>query len=169
MMAAKLQNDGRQGAAAKNLADQLVDIADALRSQAQTPVGDWLAQYRADDGDVINTDEAAYILGCHRDTARSRAERAARTNKPIGILVAGATWWFSEARLLDSIEADSGRHERLAAETRATEMRKLRHKTKVMRPARIETEPRSSIKCSEGVSLPDAEPIQAITDVKAPS
>jgi hypothetical protein len=129
---------------AKPLADQLVDIADALRSQAQTPVRDWLAQYLAGDGDVLNTDEAAYVLGCHRDTARSRADRAARTDKPIAILVAGATWLFSEIHLLDSIEGESGRHERLAAETRASEMRKLRHKTKVMRPVQIETESQQS-------------------------
>jgi hypothetical protein len=129
---------------AKPLADQLVDIADALRSQAQTPVRDWLAQYLAGDGDVLNTDEAAYVLGCHRDTARSRADRAARTDKPIAILVAGATWLFSEIHLLDSIVGESGRHERLAAETRASEMRKLRHKTKVMRPVQIETESQQS-------------------------
>jgi hypothetical protein len=137
---------------AKPLADQLVDIADALRSQAKAPVGDWLAQYCASDGDVINTDEAAYVLGCHRDTARSRAERAARTEKPIGILIAGATWWFSEIRLLDSIEAESGRHERLAAETRAAEMRKSRHKTKVMRLVRIETEAQQSTTSKKGPS-----------------
>jgi hypothetical protein len=140
---------------AKTLSDQLVDIADAMPSQPSTPERDWLAQYLAGDGDVINTDEAAFILGCHRDTARSRAERAARTDKPIGILVAGATWLFSEIHLLDSIEEENpetGRHDRLAAETRAAEMRKLRHKTKVMRAVRIETESRPSNKRAKGVS-----------------
>jgi hypothetical protein len=151
-MAAKLQNDGRRTVTAKTLADQLIEIADAMRSQAQTPVGDWLAQYYAADGDVINTDEAAFILARHRDTARNRAEKAAGTDKPIAILVAGASWWFSELRLLDSIEADSGRHERLAAETRAAEMRKLRHKTKVAARIQIETESRPSIKRAKGAS-----------------
>jgi hypothetical protein len=153
----------------RKIPDQLNDIADALRSQLSTPVGDWLAQYLAGDGDVLNTDEAAFILGCHRDTVRSYAERAARTRKPIAILVAGAAWLFSEKRLLDSIEAECGRHERLVAETRAAEMRKLRHKTKIERPVRIETERRSVIKRAEGVSSPDAEPIQANTNVQTPS
>jgi hypothetical protein len=122
---------GIEAPQSEKLADQLVGIADILRLQTPLPGRDWLAQYLAADGDVLNTDEAAYVLGCHRDTARSRADRAATTDKPIAILVAGATWLFSEIHLLDSIEAESGRHERLAAETRASEMRKLRHKTKV--------------------------------------
>jgi hypothetical protein len=156
-MAAKLQNDGRRLVTVKTIPDQLHDIADALRSQPSTLERDWLAQYLAGNGDVINTDEAAYILGCHRDTARSRAEKAARTDKPIAILVASASWLFSEVRLLDSIEAEadspeSGRHDRLAAATRATQMREHRHKTKVMRPVRIETESRPSIKRAKGPS-----------------
>jgi hypothetical protein len=141
-----------------DLADQLDDIALAateaasdLRSRAPAP-RDWLAEYVAGEGDVINTDEAAQIIDCHRDTARSRAEKAMEAGKPIAVLVAGAAWLFSQARLLDSIEISDGRHGRLAAETRAAEMRKLRHKTKLTAPIRIETEPPSSNKRATGIS-----------------
>jgi hypothetical protein len=143
----------------KNLADQLDDIAlaaaesaHALRLQAPSPPRDWLTEYLARNGDVINTDEAAQIMDCHRDTARSRAEKAMETGKPIGVLVAGAAWLFSEARLLDAIEISDGRHERLASETRAAEMRKLRHKTKLTAPIRIETESLLSTKRAKGSS-----------------
>jgi hypothetical protein len=109
----------------------VAEAADALQSQASGPPRDWLLEYLAGDGDVINTDEAAYILARHRDTARSRAEKARGTDKPIGILICGSTWLFSQAHLLDSIEASSGLPARLEATTRAEEMRNLRHKTKL--------------------------------------
>lgn len=120
---------------ANDLIDRIVAVAaeavDALQAQASGPPRDWLLEYLAGDGDVLNTDEAAHILARHRDTARSRAEKARGTDKPIGILIWGSTWLFSEARLLDSIELSDGLHERLVAETRAAEMRQLRHKTKL--------------------------------------
>lgn len=93
---------------------------------------DWLAQYLAADGDAIKSDEAAFIADCSTDTVVLRARRAAGTDAPIAILLAGAVWLFSRRRLLASIEIRDGRPGRLAAESRArksTEMRLLPRKS----------------------------------------
>jgi len=87
---------------------------------------DWLDEVFAADGDALKSDEAAYIWDVHVDTARRRAEAAAATGKPVGLLMAGAVYLFSERRILDWTEHHHGLHARLAATTRAKKSREMR-------------------------------------------
>jgi hypothetical protein len=112
--------------------DELADHLEAVATQAVTalrlvtPTHDWLDQLLDPYGDGLKSDEAAYVAGVSVDTARRRAEAAALTNKPIGILMAGAVWLFSLRRLLDAIELKDGRPGRLAAQSRAEKNAVLR-------------------------------------------
>jgi hypothetical protein len=105
--------------------------ADAIRSIALAR--DWLDQLDI-DGDALKSDEAAYIGGVHPDTMRRRAESAALAGRPIGILLAGAIWLFSERRLLDAIESRDGRPARLVAESRAKKSREMRSRSDICGP-----------------------------------
>jgi hypothetical protein len=127
------------------IADQLDAIAAKLRSQEPEPARDWLAQLLdVAGGDVVNSDTAAQIIDCHADTARKRAVDAMVAGKPIGILVAGAVWLFSQARILADIEQEKGRPEFLAATTRAEKARNFRSKPTLSVPKPIATEPEPS-------------------------
>jgi hypothetical protein len=123
------------------IADQLDAIAAKLRSQEPEPARDWLAQLLdVAGGDVVNSDTAARIIDCHADTARKRAVDAMVAGKPIGILVAGAVWLFSQARILADIEARDGLPARLAATTRAEKEREFRRRPRLSVPKPIPTE-----------------------------
>lgn len=113
------------------------EAADAMRSIALAR--DWLDQLIDIDGDALKSDEAAYIAGVHSDTMRRRAESAALAGRPIGILLAGAVWLFSERRLLDAIEARDGRPARLVAESRAKKSREMRSRSDICGPIPIAT------------------------------
>ena len=130
-----------------NVADQLEAIAAQLRSQEpeSAPARDWLAELLdTKAGDVLGTDVAAVIIGCHADTARKRAVDAMEADKPIGILVANAVWLFSEARILADIEARDGLPARLAAATRAEKARNFRSRPSLSVQKPMPTEPESS-------------------------
>jgi hypothetical protein len=133
-----------------DLADQLEAIAAQLRSepeQTRPPARDWLGELLdIKSGDVINTDTAAVIIGCHADTARKRAVDTMEGGKPIATLVANAVWLFSEARILADIEARDGLPARLAAVTRAEKARNFRSQPSlsVQKPMRTESEPSTS-------------------------
>ena len=132
-----------------DIADQLDTIAAKLRSQEQEqpPARDWLAELLdIPGGDVINSDTAAVIIGCHADTARKRAVDATEAGKPIATLVANAVWLFSEARILADIEARDGLPARLAAATRAEKARNFRSRPSlsVPKPIATESEPSTS-------------------------
>jgi hypothetical protein len=108
----------------RDLAGHLEAAAVILRQCA--PGRDWLDQILEANGDALKSDDAAFVAGVSADTARRRAEAAAVAGKPIAVLMAGALWLFSEARLLGWIEAREGLPARLAAETRAKKSRELR-------------------------------------------
>lgn len=78
--------------------------------------GDWVACW--DDGECIDSDEAAFIAGTSRQTIRRRADAAATAGKPIGVLLAKSVWLISLQRLLRWIELNEGLPERVAAERR---------------------------------------------------
>ena len=90
------------------------------------PGRDWIEQLLDAGGDGLTSTEAAYVAGVHPDTVRRRAEAAALTDKPIGVLMAGAVWLFSLRRLLDAIEHRDGLPARLAAQSRAQKNAVLR-------------------------------------------
>jgi hypothetical protein len=69
---------------------------------------------------------AAFVAGVSTDTLRRRAGSASEAGKPIGILLAGGLWLFSERRLLASIETKEGLPARLEAEARARKNADLR-------------------------------------------
>jgi hypothetical protein len=130
-----------------DLADRLEAIAAQLRSQEpeSAPARDWLAELLdIPGGDVINSDTAAVIIGCHADTARKRAVDATEAGKPIATLVANAVWLFSEARILADIEARDGLPARLAAATRAEKARNFRSRPSLSVQKPMPTEPESS-------------------------
>jgi hypothetical protein len=139
-----------------DIADRLDILAAEMRRQpatARTPASDWLAQLLdVVGGDVIGTDVAAMIVGCHPDTIRSRAVIAMEARQPIGILVAGAVWLFSQRRLLDAIEAHDGLPERLAAATRADKARVFRSRPTLTALKPIATEIVSSMSRAKGTS-----------------
>jgi hypothetical protein len=87
---------------------------------------DWLDELLRFPGDVLRSDQAAYVWDVSDDTIRRRAEAAAFTDTPIGYLMAGAVWLVSLRRLLDAIEREGGRPARLAAQTRANKIGVLR-------------------------------------------
>jgi hypothetical protein len=117
------------------------DHADQLEAAAAQAVAalrlvvpgrDWLDELLNAGGDGLKSAEAAYIAGTSDSTVRRAAMAAALTDKPIGILMAGAVWLFSLRRLLDAIEEDEGLPARLAAQSRAdktAELRELRQKS----------------------------------------
>jgi hypothetical protein len=107
-----------------DLAGHLEAAAVILRQCA--PGRDWLDEVLDAGGDALKSDEAAYVADMSADTVRRRAEAAADAGRPIAVLMAGALWLFSEARLLGWIEAREGLPARLAAETRAKKSRELR-------------------------------------------
>jgi hypothetical protein len=106
--------------AAEHLEDAAAQAIAALRLDALDR--DWLDEILDSSGDGLKSDQAAFVAGVSVDTARRRAEAAAFTDKPIGILMAGAVWLFSLRRLLDAIELKDGRPARLAAQSRAEKM-----------------------------------------------
>jgi hypothetical protein len=93
---------------------------------AVVPGRDWLDELLGVGGDGLTSTEAAIIAGTSDSTVRRRAVDAALTDKPIGILMAGAVWLFSLCRLLDAIEEEKGRPARLAAQSRADKNAGLR-------------------------------------------
>jgi hypothetical protein len=94
------------------------------RLQPMEPAGDWVDAF--DGGEVLRTDQAAFIAGTSDETVRRRCVEAADTGRRIGILFARAVWLVSKRRLLDDIERRDGRSARLAAETRAEKLFKTR-------------------------------------------
>jgi hypothetical protein len=114
-----------------NARDDLADRLEAAAAKAATalrvtPARDWLEQILDPYGDGLKSDEAAYVAGISVDTVRRRAEAAALTDNPIGVLMAGAVWLFSLRRLLDAIETKDGLPARLAAQSRAEKNAVLR-------------------------------------------
>jgi hypothetical protein len=107
-----------------DLADQLE--ATALRAvtalRLVVPGRDWLDEILDTDGDLIRSDQAAYIAGVSADTVGRRAEAAALAGKPIGALMANI-WLISLRRWLDAIEDKDGRPARLAAQSRVAQSR----------------------------------------------
>jgi hypothetical protein len=95
----------------------------AARLAVRPPPLDWVASYAV--GDALKSDAAAVIAGCSAQTIRRRAEDAADTHRPLGVLLAGSVWLISLARLFDWIECHEGMPERLAAETRASKLAQL--------------------------------------------
>jgi hypothetical protein len=102
------------------------DLADYLESAALeavtalrlvTPGRDWLDEILDADGDGLTSSSAAYIADVSTDTIGRRADAAASTDRPLGILMAGAVWLISLRRLLDSIELRDGLPARLAAQS----------------------------------------------------
>ena len=85
---------------------------------------DWVDDYRS--GEVLKTDEAAIIAACSSETIRRRAAEAAERGRPIGVLIAKAVWFISLKRLLEDIELRDGKHERMAAESRAKKLLETR-------------------------------------------
>jgi hypothetical protein len=144
MKAARTESDRPEDGA--DVALRLIKIAaDIMRTEDLKPGPDWLQQLLdVDRGDVVATDVAAEIIGCHPDTARSRAVIAMESGEPIGILVAGSAWLFSIRRLLDAIEAKDGLPARLAAATRAEKARNFRSRPKLNGVVPIPTEPEPS-------------------------
>src|ERR1035437_211013 len=118
-----------------DLAGHLEAAAVILRQCA--PGRDWLDQILEANGDALKSDDAAFVAGVSADTMRGRAEAAAVAGKPIAVLMAGALWLFSEARLLGWIEAREGLPARLAAETRAKKSRELRSSPHIPAPLPI--------------------------------
>ncbi len=88
-----------------------------------TTCGDWVDAFA--EGDAIGSEEAAFIVGCSPQTIRRKAAEAAAAGRPIGIWFAQSLWLISKRRLLADIEKRDGRHERLAAESRAKEYAKM--------------------------------------------
>jgi hypothetical protein len=116
-------------AARRDHADQLEAVAaQAVATlRLDVPGRDWIDQLLdAGGGDGLTSTEAAYVAGVHPDTVRRRAEAAALTDRPIGVLMAGAVWLFSLRRLLDAIEHRDGLPGRLAAQSRAQKNAALR-------------------------------------------
>jgi hypothetical protein len=111
-----------------SLADRLEATAAqaiaALRLVA--PARDWLDELLDASGDGLTSSSAAYIADVSTDTICRRAEAAASTDRPIGILMAKADWLISLRRLLDSIELRDGLPARLAAQSRADKNASLR-------------------------------------------
>jgi hypothetical protein len=99
----------------------LTQIAAAM--QHRPHVRDWVDAHH--EGDVLGTDEAAYICGGSADTIRRRADAAAEEGHPLGIRHAGI-WMLDLPRLLTWIEQHEGKPARLAAETRAKKNAELR-------------------------------------------
>jgi hypothetical protein len=83
------------------------------------PARDWLDELLDADGDGLTSSSAAYIADVSTDTIGRRADAAASTDRPLGMLMAGAVWLISLRRLLDSIELRDGLPARLAAQSRA--------------------------------------------------
>jgi hypothetical protein len=110
------------------LADHLEAVATqaAIALRLVTPARDWLDEILDASGDGLRSHEAAYIADFSTDTVCRRAEAAALTNKPIGILMAGAVWLISLRRLLVAIELEGGLPARLEAQTRAEKNAYLR-------------------------------------------
>jgi hypothetical protein len=75
---------------------------------------------------VLSSDQAGFICGCSPDTIRRKADAAAEEGHALGIKHAGGIWMIDLPRLLDWIERQHGRHERLAAESRARQNAVLR-------------------------------------------
>jgi hypothetical protein len=96
----------------------------ALRLGA--PDRDWLDEILNADGDGLTSSTAAYIADVSPDTICRRTEAAASTDRPLGILMAGAVWLISLRRLLDAIELRDGLPARLAAQSRADKNASLR-------------------------------------------
>jgi hypothetical protein len=136
-----------------DLADQLEAIAAQLRSEPEQtrPPRDWLYELLdIPGGDVINSDAAAAIIGCHADTARKRAVDTMEGGKPIATLVANAVWLFSEARILADIEARDGLPARLEAATRAQKARDFRSQPSLSVQKPIAAEPATSTSRAKG-------------------
>jgi hypothetical protein len=112
--------------------DELANLLEATAAQVVTALRrgangrDWLDEILDSSGDVVRSDQAAYIWGASDDTIRRRTEAAELAGVPIGYLMAGSVWLFSLRRLLDAIELEDGRHARLAAQTRADKNAALR-------------------------------------------
>jgi hypothetical protein len=91
-------------------------------SRRVAPARNWLDELLNADGDGLTSSSAAYIADVSTDTIGRRAEAAASTDGPIGILMAKAVWLISLRRLLDSIELRDGLPARLARSAAPIEM-----------------------------------------------
>jgi hypothetical protein len=92
--------------------DALLDeLRERLKSVETT--GDWVDDFAA--GEVLRTDEAAFIAGSSSETIRRRCIEAADAGHPIGVLIAKSVWLLSKRRLLDDIERREGKAESCAA------------------------------------------------------
>ena len=87
-----------------------------LSARIAETAADWVSAF-GDDG--LRTDEAAVIAGVSAETVRRWCTEGTDAGEPIGVLIAGAVWLVSEARLLRAIERRRGVAERQAAEARA--------------------------------------------------
>jgi hypothetical protein len=115
------------GDLAKRLIDITAEVAQEL--DTKTPLAtrrDWIDELLSADGDAIKTDGACEIFGLAADAVRERAVAAMIARKPVGFLLAGAWWIYSERRILDYIEVHHGLPARLAAQERAENLRKTR-------------------------------------------
>jgi hypothetical protein len=113
------------------LAKRLTDIATEVAQELDTktplaPRRDWIDELLSADGDAIKTDGACEIFGLAADAVRERAVAAMIAKKPIGFLLAGAWWIYSEVRILNHIEAHHGLAARVVAQDRADKLRKAR-------------------------------------------
>src|ERR1019366_5841915 len=96
-----------------SLVAEMLARLDATRS----PPLDWVAAYAS--GDAVKNKTAGEIAVCHPDTIGRWAEDAAKTDSPLGILLAKSVWLISMARLLDQSGRTKGPSARLEAEPRA--------------------------------------------------
>jgi hypothetical protein len=117
---------GHSGERKALLADALRAIANCVDRIAPAPT-DWVEAAAA--GDVLSSGEAGYVIGDKSaDTALRMYEAAAAEGYPLGIQRARVCL-FSLQRLLKWIEHKQGKYARLACETRARELAKMRAET----------------------------------------
>jgi hypothetical protein len=69
-------------------------------------------------GDLLTLRQAAQIAGCSDETIRRACEKAAEMNEWLGVNIE-TRWLVGKMRLLERIERNKGKPERLKAETRA--------------------------------------------------
>jgi precorrin-6B methylase 2 len=77
---------------------------------------DWIDEF---DGDVILSDDAAFIMGCSESTIRRLCVETRATGKPIGKLVADSLWLISRKRLLAWVRQNQDSHAFLCAQDRS--------------------------------------------------
>jgi DNA-binding XRE family transcriptional regulator len=96
------------------IADTLEQCVQKLRQQP--PQQGWIFEFRA--GAVLTTSQAADVADVSAQTIRTWCEASDETERPLGFLIADL-WLVDLGELLHQIELRRGRHDRLAAESRA--------------------------------------------------